>query len=183
MRPLALLLVGVLDRELLGGRWRSEPFDCTDDLCSCAAVCCCWPLTTGQLFQKTTRLSNSCCCISIIILLLFALQHALTYETWFGLGYPHPWHQLTQRKPEILSLAAAAVGALLWVMMCVVVCIARAAARKRDEIPEERCLGCEDVCCSWFCWYCTSMQLMRHEGLTAVGGRYRLLSATGEAHV
>jgi hypothetical protein len=61
--------------------------------------------------------------------------------------------------------------------------IARAAARKRDEIPEERCLGCEDACCSCLCWYCTSMQLMRHEGLTNVGGRYRLLSATGEAHV
>ena len=37
----------------------------------------------------------------------------------------------------------------------------RSYLRKRDNIPEMRCFGCEDVCCAFFCGCCTASQLAR----------------------
>mmetsp|Transcript_14256 Transcript_14256/g.19992 ORF Transcript_14256/g.19992 Transcript_14256/m.19992 type:complete len:212 (-) Transcript_14256:644-1279(-) len=37
----------------------------------------------------------------------------------------------------------------------------RRAVRAKYSIPEERCLGCEDLCCSLWCTPCTAAQLAR----------------------
>lgn len=34
--------------------------------------------------------------------------------------------------------------------------------RERDQIPEERCGGCEDFCCSFWCGCCVVSQMARH---------------------
>lgn len=34
--------------------------------------------------------------------------------------------------------------------------------RTRDHIPEERCIGCEDFCCSFWCGCCVASQMARH---------------------
>lgn len=36
--------------------------------------------------------------------------------------------------------------------------------RAKYSIPEEKCQGCEDLCCSVFCSCCVVAQLARHTG-------------------
>jgi Cys-rich protein (TIGR01571 family) len=43
-------------------------------------------------------------------------------------------------------------------------CKTRENTRARYSIPEERCKGCEDCCCAFFCSCCTVAQLARHTG-------------------
>ena len=43
-------------------------------------------------------------------------------------------------------------------------CMTRKNARARFSIEEQRCQGCEDVCCAFFCTCCTVAQLARHTG-------------------
>jgi hypothetical protein len=43
-------------------------------------------------------------------------------------------------------------------------CRTRENVRVRYQIPEERCHGCEDICCSLWCSPCVAAQLMRHTG-------------------
>lgn len=43
-------------------------------------------------------------------------------------------------------------------------CKTRMNTRARYSIPEERCVGCEDCCCAFFCTCCTVAQLARHTG-------------------
>ncbi len=42
----------------------------------------------------------------------------------------------------------------------------RAHGRSKDQIPEEQCRGCEDLCCALFCSCCAIAQLYSHtEGM------------------
>ena len=43
-------------------------------------------------------------------------------------------------------------------------CRTRENVRARYQIPEERCLGCEDLCCSLWCSPCAVAQVLRHTG-------------------
>jgi Cys-rich protein (TIGR01571 family) len=36
--------------------------------------------------------------------------------------------------------------------------------RAKYSIPEEKCIGCEDVCCSMWCSCCVVAQMARHTG-------------------
>jgi Cys-rich protein (TIGR01571 family) len=47
------------------------------------------------------------------------------------------------------------------VFMLVVLTITRKVVRERYQIPETRCVGCEDVCCALWCGCCTVSQLAR----------------------
>lgn len=40
----------------------------------------------------------------------------------------------------------------------------RQTVRQRYQIPEQRCAGCEDICCSLWCGCCVVAQMMRHTG-------------------
>lgn len=50
------------------------------------------------------------------------------------------------------------VYTVFWVYLLVTV---RKAVRERDNIREERCVGCEDLVCAVFCGCCTVSQLAR----------------------
>mmetsp|Transcript_16027 Transcript_16027/g.40198 ORF Transcript_16027/g.40198 Transcript_16027/m.40198 type:complete len:253 (-) Transcript_16027:262-1020(-) len=43
-------------------------------------------------------------------------------------------------------------------------CRTRQSVRAQYSIPEERCVGCEDLCCSLWCSCCTVSQMARHTG-------------------
>ena len=43
-------------------------------------------------------------------------------------------------------------------------CRTRETLRARYQIPEERCDGCEDLCCSIWCSCCVTAQMLRHTG-------------------
>lgn len=57
-------------------------------------------------------------------------------------------------------IAAIAFG--LWAMCSLK--NTRRNVRRQFNIPEERCAGCEDLCCAAFCSCCTVSQLARHTG-------------------
>jgi Cys-rich protein (TIGR01571 family) len=57
------------------------------------------------------------------------------------------------------------VGAFFFsVWMIYSLCKTRQSVRRQYSIPEERCVGCEDLCCTLFCGCCTVSQLARHTG-------------------
>mmetsp|Transcript_22604 Transcript_22604/g.33186 ORF Transcript_22604/g.33186 Transcript_22604/m.33186 type:complete len:249 (+) Transcript_22604:100-846(+) len=58
-----------------------------------------------------------------------------------------------------------ALGSILFTLWSVYsLCKTRENIRLRYSIPEERCIGCEDLCCSLWCSCCTTAQLLRHTG-------------------
>ena len=76
--------------------------------------------------------------------------------------------------PSAGAIAFDLFVAFFGVLILLILCRLRGKMRKRDRIPGN---CCEDLCCSWCCFYCTLCQLMRHEGLAE--GRYSILSPTG----
>lgn len=58
-----------------------------------------------------------------------------------------------------------AVGSILWIIWTTYsLCRTRQSIREQYSIPEQRCPGCEDFCCSFFCTCCTLAQMARHTG-------------------
>lgn len=55
---------------------------------------------------------------------------------------------------QIISLAYG-------ILMLILVTRVRGIVRARNNIPETRCIGCEDCCCSFWCSCCTVSQLAR----------------------
>lgn len=43
-------------------------------------------------------------------------------------------------------------------------CRSRETMRARYQIPEQHCVGCEDLCCSLWCSCCVTAQMLRHTG-------------------
>ena len=52
--------------------------------------------------------------------------------------------------------------------------VVRRRIRERDQIREERCIGCEDVVCAAFCGFCTISQMARQ-----TAGRRRFFTPDG----
>jgi len=66
--------------------------------------------------------------------------------------------------PPLVSLLKLAGSILFSVWSIYALCRTRENVRAKYSIPEERCHGCEDLCCSAFCSCCVTAQLMRHTG-------------------
>jgi len=57
------------------------------------------------------------------------------------------------------------VGVSLWGIWTVYsLCRTRQSIREQYSIPEERCHGCEDLCCTFICTCCSLAQMARHTG-------------------
>jgi Cys-rich protein (TIGR01571 family) len=62
-------------------------------------------------------------------------------------------------------LVAKMIGSVLFGLWSLIsLCKTRQSVRHQYSIPEERCVGCEDICCSFFCTCCTLAQMSRHTG-------------------
>lgn len=58
-----------------------------------------------------------------------------------------------------------AVGSISFSLWCIFsMCKTRESLREKFSIPEEHCIGCEDLCCSIFCNCCAIAQMSRHTG-------------------
>ena len=60
--------------------------------------------------------------------------------------------------PRLVGSLAFTVWAI-WALMKT-----RASVRAQYQIPEEKCKGCEDLCCSVLCSCCSVAQILRHTG-------------------
>ncbi len=64
-------------------------------------------------------------------------------------------------ESEDPSLTYSCFSFILWVFMIYVVMKVRNYIRMRDRIPEEQCVGCEDLVCAVCCQCCTISQMAR----------------------
>jgi Cys-rich protein (TIGR01571 family) len=64
---------------------------------------------------------------------------------------------------------------LAWIWSVWALTKTRAHVRRRGQIPEDQCHGCEDLCCALFCSCCTVAQLSRHTEEEEMVGNHRML--------
>jgi len=153
-----------------GGRWR-------DDLCSCFRYGICHP-----------SLTNATCCRFI---LLGQVMTRLKLD-WIGDPAPAGVWKNTYRVVVRLTIAYALfylffsprpvldkddndanvyddpnvffniVSSLLGFLVVFITYKVRKHIRTKDQIPETRCFGCEDLCCACCCGCCVVAQMARH---------------------
>jgi len=68
-------------------------------------------------------------------------------------------------QPPVWVIVLKWIGAILFISWSVyALMMTRAFVRVKYQIPEEKCHGCEDLCCSLWCSCCTVAQIARHTG-------------------
>lgn len=151
------------------GRWK-------DGLCDCFSLgiihphiwCsfCCSKIAMAQLMTRMqltwlgepgarTATQNT---FKVVCILLVSY---IVYSTSLEVAY------LDYEKAEIPKLIVSMkfIGSFLFgIWSLYSLCRTRQSVRARYSIPEERCVGCEDVCCSFFCTCCVVAQMSRHTG-------------------
>ena len=138
-------------------QWSSGLFDCLLDLRTSAAVLCCMPTTTAQIFTRVSGGRNpaNLCVVLAVLLWLCVLAGGL------------PSQALSRETAAFLWRVWAAGAALTLVLTCA----SRVAVRRRDGIVERSLLGtpvpslCIDCAYTVCCTGCTQCMLLRCEGL------------------
>jgi Cys-rich protein (TIGR01571 family) len=65
----------------------------------------------------------------------------------------------------VFIIVAKTIGSVLFSVWSIFsLCRTRQSVRERYSIAEERCAGCEDCCCAFWCTCCVVGQLSRHTG-------------------
>ena len=148
-------------------QWSSGLFDCMLDLRTMAAVICCMPTTTAQIFARLSGWRNpaNLCFVLAVVIWLCVMAGSI------------PTQALSKETAAFLAQVSAG-GAVL---TCVLTCASRMAVRRRDGIVERTqwpvpsfCIDCVYATC---CTGCTQCMMLRHEGLG--GGQYELCSRDG----
>ena len=182
------------------GKWRTGLCGCFDDCMICCSVCCCHPITVGQLYERTVQKALmkrlplfSCLSIAIFLWLLDVVQQLISNssgtnafdqlarsanETYYGeVGAP-----ITDTSTSAATYIGELLGFVSMLFVCLIVCMVRGAIRRREGIKPECCRElplCEDCCCAWCCNPCTQCMIMRHEKLGCVGhNTYSICSHT-----
>ena len=146
------------------GKWKSGLCGCFSNCCLCLAVCCCHPVTTGQLYELSvtkgvlTRLPAFFC--GTIALFVFACEYFhntfssqagqfvaefehLTNGDYFNASW---WEEDTAKGKDPIDEGAVAHNSALAIFadilgvgatlcVCGIVCSVRKGVRKRDNIP------------------------------------------------
>ena len=151
------------------GRWKDNFWDCCHAgffhpslWCSI----CCSQLAMAQVMTRMqltwlgqpgpiTRTRQA------FLVVLILMMSYLTYGTALELA-ALPYEP--QNEPMIFTYLRMG-GNILFSLYCVyALCRTRETVRTRYQIPEQHCIGCEDLCCSIWCGCCTTAQMLRHTG-------------------
>lgn len=145
------------------GRWKDDIFDCwSQGIChpSFLNACCCRFVLLGQIM---TRLKLNWCgnpgawtntfCIMVCITIFFNL-----YVMIAGPSVDLDDDFDDDADFMMYNNVAFLVGLFLLFLIYKV----RKHIRAKYDIPEERCKGCEDLCCSLCCGCCVVSQMARH---------------------
>jgi len=151
------------------GRWKDGLFDCFREGVWHPSVWCSWCCTQLAMAQVISRMqltwtgepgtfyASSHAFLSIVLLVAAYFAYSTALEL---AAYPY---SLDTTPPYIAGLRFG--GNFLFVVWSVyALCRTRENVRARYQIPEEKCRGCEDLCCAIWCACCTTAQLMRHTG-------------------
>ena len=189
------------------GEWRTGLCGCFEDCAICCSVCCCHPITVGQIYERTVQKALlkrlpvlSCMSIAIMIWVFDISQQVISNSTT-GAG---PFDQLATvinatvygaagmpmtapapeaaAPPSMLALVGEILGFLSFALVFGVVYTVRSAIRRREGIKAKCCTEvpqCEDACCAWCCNPCTQCMILRHEKMGCVGNNaYSVCSQT-----
>lgn len=150
-------------------------FHWRDGLCDCCAYGWCHPLfclsiwfTPLALVQVMTRLNLDLCAdpstaarerkfwtnfkiMLVILIVYFIIDLALSAVI-----------TATGTQTPVLVLIKVVVRTVFGLYVLIVACKTRSSIRRRDRIPEETCVGCEDCCVAYWCTFCTVAQMARH---------------------
>lgn len=156
------------------GRWRDGLFDCFD-VGFCHAqfwlAIFCRPVALGQILTRMkldwsgTPIHDKKIFLSAFKVMLIAFIIYSVMDTALDmLLYPYltgeyedvpSWAMPLDAAHQILKMSYG-------VFVLVITVRARHYIRKKYQIPEESCQGCEDCCCAFFCSVCTVCQMARH---------------------
>mmetsp|Transcript_7632 Transcript_7632/g.10402 ORF Transcript_7632/g.10402 Transcript_7632/m.10402 type:complete len:253 (-) Transcript_7632:391-1149(-) len=151
------------------GSWKDRPFDCFKHGICHAHLCCslfCTQIAMGQVMKRLqltwlgdpAPTSSAKSTFWICVALVFSYSIYATSLEFSERAYDR------DNLPILIPLLKT-LGAILFTVWSVVaLCRTRENIRMRYSIPEERCIGCEDLCCSLWCSCCTVAQLLRHTG-------------------
>ena len=187
------------------GQWRTGLCGCFEDCAICCSVCCCHPITVGQIYERTVQKALlkrlpllSCMSIALMIWSFDIAQQIISSST-AGAG---PFDQLltmanatvygaagmaetapeTHTAPGPLAIVGEILGFLTFALVFGVVYTVRSAIRRREGIKPSCCTEVpflEDACCAWCCNPCTQYMILRHEKMGCVGNNaYSVCSQT-----
>lgn len=151
------------------GRWKDGLCDCFSVGCCHASFWCAFCCSKISMAQIMTRMSLTWLgepgqkvstkeTFKVVVLLMIAYaiySNALQFAT-------------LEMEPEEIPIPITVLKLLgsfffsLWSVYSL--CKTRQSVRRQYSIPEERCYGCEDLCCSLWCTCCTLSQMARHTG-------------------
>jgi Cys-rich protein (TIGR01571 family) len=151
------------------GKWKDGLFDCFSEgyfhpslWCSL----CCTQLAMAQVISRMqltwtgepgSFYSSSRAFPAILLLVASYFSYSMALEL-AALPY-----SVLNVPPYIAGLRFG--GNFLFMFWSIyALCRTRENVRARYQIKEERCQGCEDLCCAMWCGCCTTAQMMRHTG-------------------
>jgi len=145
--------------ELPTRAWKDDIFDCTKFGVihpSFIIACCCPLILMGQVM---TRLKMDWLAEEVPDGTWKETFRTMLYIT---IGYFILNLLLSPADPDYpRSLLYNIVMLVFTIYMVYIVAVVRQKIRERDHIPEEICIGCEDVVCAFYCSCCTVSQLAR----------------------
>ena len=158
------------------GQWRTGLCGCFEDCAICLSVCCCHPITTGQIYERTVqkalvkRLPLLSCMSIAGLIWTFDIAQQIISSAHPGAGtfdqlaytinatvYGAAGHEAqatpeAQAAPSPLAMLGELFGFLSFVLVFGVVYTVRSAIRRREGIKPSCCAEvpqCEDICCAW----------------------------------
>ena len=146
------------------GRWRDGIFDCCTLGCCNSQFCLTFWFPACALGQILTRMKLDACGRPLngrelawsAFKLFFFLTAVYMVMCWVTEIIVDTYDV---EEVDTLFCILEMIGFLF---VLIVTIRARAHIRGRYNIPEKRCVGCEDCCCAFFCSPCTICQMSRH---------------------
>jgi len=164
LQPVAVSEEGVV------GHWRDDTFDCFRHMPSCLCACCCQLLMLGRVMTQlrlnwianpvsSDAWKNTMSIFVAVVIIFYILSFILTSNSVD-----------TENIEDIDDFVDQVntsgnnnpFNAILGAFVLLITYKVRKHVRGKYQIPEERCIGCEDFCCSFWCGCCVASQMARH---------------------
>ena len=151
------------------GRWKDGLFDCFSvGICHPSLCCAVWcsriamaqimtRMSLTWLGQPGQRISTNDT-FKVVVLLIAA------YTIYDGALSIASLDYTAETIPDHITVMKSVGGFFFSWWSIYSLCKTRQSVRRQYSIPEERCVGCEDLCCTLFCTCCTVSQMARHTG-------------------
>ena len=151
------------------GSWKDGLFDCFSlGVCHPSLCCAVWcdQILKAQIMTRMslTWLGEPGQRISTqntfkVVLMLFVAYTIFTTSLEFATLGMDP-----ADVPVPIAVMKSVGGFFFSLWSIYSLCKTRQSIRDQYSIPEERCVGCEDLCCTLWCTCCTLSQMARHTG-------------------